>query len=433
MIHEATPPQLIDVRKLMHEVSLEDLCRTADEFFRAVDWNTIQAKPFADIAETPELLICFAHVVRGLNLLPDMTVLDFGAGACWTSRFLSQLGMKVIALDVSNSALEIGRDLYRKVPVLGNRPKPQFLLFDGLRIELPDNSVDRVTCWDAFHHVPNPQQVINEIARVLKDGGIAGFSEPGPQHSKTEQSQYEMRTNRVIENDVDVHEIWNAASTAGFTDIRLAVFNAEPALMSLADFDSYLSGEANSGQTYLSAVREQMQPRRLFFLYKGDRHELTDSRQRVGLRGELNVQTSSPRVRQGESLQLKVIVENTGHAVWLPTPEQPRPWWQRGVLSRVGRRPHMGPDRVPPRIGGVRLGLQLLNSDGELLDIDYFRYHLTPNDGREIHPGEKVEFSVAVPMLRKGAYILQCDLVSEHVCWFERTGAAPRRLTVEVI
>ena len=93
----------------------------------------------------------------------------------------------------------------------------------------------------------------------------------------------------------------------------------------------------------------------------------------------------------------------------------------------------MGPDRVPPRIGGVRLGLQLLDSNGELLDIDYFRYHLTPNHGREIHPGEKLELSVAVPMLRRGNYILQCDLVSEHVCWFERTGTAPRRLAVEVI
>ena len=433
MIHEATQPQSIDVRQLMREVSIEDLCRTADEFFRTVDWKTIQAKPFADIAETPELLICFAHVVRGLDLLPDMTVLDFGAGACWTSRFLSQLGLKVIALDVSSSALEIGRDLYRKMPPLGNRPKPQFLLFDGRRIDLPDRSVDRVTCWDAFHHVPNPQQVIGEIARVLKDGGIAGFSEPGPQHSKTEQSQYEMRTNRVIENDVEVHEIWSAAQRAGFTDIKLAVFNAEPALMPLADFDNYLSGEAPAGEAYSSSVREQMQQRRLFFLYKGERRELMDSRQRMGLRGDVRVHTLSTRVREGELLHLKVAVENTGRAVWLPTPEQPRPWWQRGVLSGIGRRPHMGPDRVPPRIGGVRLVLQLLDVKGELLDIDYFRYHLTPNEGREIHPGEKLELTVAVPMLRKGSYILQCDLVSEHVCWFERTGTAPRRLNVEVI
>lgn len=433
MIHEATQPQLIDVRQLMREVSIEDLCRAADDFFRTVDWNTIQAKPFADIAETPELLICFAHVVRGLNLLPDMTVLDFGAGTCWTSRFLSQLGLKVIALDVSSSALEIGRDLYRKLPVLGNRPTPQFLLFDGRRIDLPDRSVDRVTCWDAFHHVPNPHEVIDEIARVLKDGGIAGFSEPGPQHSKTEQSQYEMRTNRVIENDVDVHEIWGAAQHSGFTDIKLAVFNAEPALMSLADFDNYLSSEPHAGAAYSSAVREQMQHRRLFFLYKGARRELTDSRQRTGLRGDLRVHTSSTRVREGELLHLKVAVENTGRAVWLPTPEQPRPWWQRGVLSGVGRRPHMGPDRVPPRIGGVRLGLQLLDANGELLDIDYFRYHLTPNEGREIHPGEKIEFAVDVPMLLKGHFILQCDLVSEHVCWFERAGVPPLRLKVEVI
>jgi len=67
-----------------------------------------------DTQETPELLISFMHVLLGLKLAPEMVVLDFGAGSCWSSRYLTQLGMEVIAMDASPSALEIGRRLYNK-------------------------------------------------------------------------------------------------------------------------------------------------------------------------------------------------------------------------------------------------------------------------------------------------------------------------------
>src|ERR1700694_4922164 len=99
MSSEAINSDFVDVHKLMQELSVEELCQTAEEFFARLDnWDYLHAKPFAAIEETPELLTCFAQVLQGLNLLPDMTILDFGAGSCWTSHFLSQLGLKVIAL-----------------------------------------------------------------------------------------------------------------------------------------------------------------------------------------------------------------------------------------------------------------------------------------------------------------------------------------------
>src|SRR5437879_5980673 len=80
-------------------------------------------------------------------------VLDFGAGSCWTSRYLSQLGCRVIALDVSPTALRYGQELYARQPLIGDRPAPRFLQFDGKRIDVEDASVDRILCLDAFHHV----------------------------------------------------------------------------------------------------------------------------------------------------------------------------------------------------------------------------------------------------------------------------------------
>ena len=401
---EPVDPNFIDVRQRMKEWSVEELCETAEEFFARIEnWDYLHAKPFAAINETPELLINFAQVVRGLRLLPDMTILDFGAGSCWTSRFLSQLGLKVIAVDVSSTALKIGEELYKRHPLVGDQPQPQFLGFDGHKLNLPDESVDRISCWDAFHHVPNPGQVLMEMARVLKPGGIAGFSEPGPNHSKTSQSQYEMRTNRLIENDIDMPEIWFDAQAAGFTDLRMALFNLEPSLLPLDQFDAYLSG-ADAGETYVAHTREESRHRRVFFLFKGESSAPSDSRQREGLTADLQVDAVSNTIKAGEPLVLNVTVKNTGSVIWLP---------------------------ANARVGAVRFGVHQFDLNGKLIALDYFRQPLTDDD-RQIMPGETVEFIAEVPLPSVGKHVLQCDLVSESVCWFEHNGSRTVTLTVEV-
>src|SRR6267143_3744607 len=141
--------EVIDVRSLIAAKSLEEHCRLAEEYFSTLsDWTHHLSKPFGSFDETPQLLINFAVVLQGLQLCPGMTVLEFGAGTCWASRVLTQLGCKVIAVDVSPTALTIGQELYQRHPPIGDRPTPQFLLFDGQRIDLLDQSVERVNCLD---------------------------------------------------------------------------------------------------------------------------------------------------------------------------------------------------------------------------------------------------------------------------------------------
>ncbi|MBO0882202.1 MAG: methyltransferase domain-containing protein [Mycobacterium sp.] len=261
-----TDPNHVDPADLIDTLSVEDLAKTADDYFRNLENpESLLAKPLHNADEAPDLLITFGHVLRALKPTPHLTVLDFGAGTCWTSRWLTQLGCRVIALDVSEAALAIGKELFERQPVLGNVPDPDFLHFDGHQIDLPAASVDSVLCYDALHHVPNPAEVIAELARVLRPGGVAAFSEPGPDHSRTERSQHEMQNHGVLENDIDIDDVWDWAQRAGFADIRLCLLDSGPAWVDLATFHDVIAGREDE-TVFVQPTRAAVSTRRMFSL-----------------------------------------------------------------------------------------------------------------------------------------------------------------------
>ena len=395
---------LIDVQSLIAARSVEEHCRLAEEYFAHLsDWNHHLAKPFGAIDETPQLLVNFAVVLQGLQLCPGMTVLEFGAGTCWAARILTQLGCKVIAVDVSATALRIGRELYERHPPLGDRPPPQFVLWDGVRLELADNSVERVICLDAFHHVPNPDHALSELGRVLEHGGIAGFAEPGPEHSRTPQSQYEMKAHSVVENDIDIRSVWSAAESAGFTDLKLAVFQVKPTLVDLSQFEDFLQGGETS-RSYVEDTRAFLSNQRNFFLYKGEPRP-RDSRYRQGLTAHISVSPAAQTVNAEAPIELSAVVTNSSETIWLP--------------------PSVG-------LGAVMLGCHVYHADGSVMRESYHWEPLSADQTRRIKPGETVTINFNLPGLPAGKYRIDFDMVSNDVCWFAVNGSQVARITVDV-
>lgn len=397
----------IDVRRLLAELSIEELNASAEEYFATLgNWDFHLSKPFGSMDEAPHLLIAFAVTLQGLRLTPGMRVLEFGAGSGWASRFLNQLGCEVVALDVSKTALKIGEELYARYPLIGDKPAPEFLHFDGHTIELSDASIDRVLCLDAFHHVPNTRHVLAELSRVLVNGGIAGFSEPGPQHSTSPESQYEMRKFKVIENNIVIEDIWRDAHDAGFTDIKLAVFNVPSIQLSLNEFTEFLNGGAASGR-YLQRVREFMQNQRNFFLYKGE-ETTRDSRHRRGLSARLSVEFESNIVDESGVILAHVSATNKGTSVWLPSTAQ---------------------------LGAVYLGCHLYDATNKReLHHDYHWEPLAPvGSERSIMPQETVSFEMKLPAPpAAGRYVMEFDLVSHGIGWFALYGSEVARIGIEV-
>src|SRR5262245_235521 len=341
---------MIDPKDVIRTTSVEQLCETAEEYYRRIDDPTpLMVKPFAFLHETPEMLQNLGYLLAGLELGKTMTDLDFGAGTCWLSRFLAQANCQPICCDTSRTALEIGRRLFAELPLLGTAVfRPRFLLFDGHRLDLPDESVDRIVCFDAFHHIPNTAEVLGELGRVLRPGGIAGFSEPGRRHSQSPQSQYEMSNHRVLENDIVLSEIFAEAERAGFTDLRVAVLS--DLRLPLAEYRSIheAADKEPVKSDVFNNVHNTMFNRCIFFLHKGPFQR--DSRSHIGLAHAIDTDPKAHVFAPDEPLKMAFRLRNTGETVWL----------------------HENCEIF----GVVRLGSHLYDESGRLIDVDFSRHGL---------------------------------------------------------
>ena len=346
------------------------------------------------------LLANLAVVLQALKLTPGMRVLDFGAGSGWLSRCLTQMGCRVVVLDVSETALRMARDLYARQPPIGDQPAPEFLLFDGRTIDLPDGSLDRIVCFDAFHHAPDPRATIAEFGRVLADGGIAAFAEPGPRHAGAPRSQFEAQTYGVVELDVDVHDIWRTAQACGFDDLSMAVFHQPPFQVSLHDYEQLLAGGPVQ-DAWLASTRKFLRHVRFFALHKRGSARL-DSRTPAGLACDIRVSLESGPVA-GRAAVVTAVVTNTGTADWL--------------ASRAPR-------------GGVSLGTHLYDAAGALVNFDF---HAEPlGSVARVAPGETVRVRVTLPPLPAGRHRIEFDCVASQVTWFAQRGSRPALLDVDV-
>ena len=84
---------LMKPRDLIDELGVKGLCDTADVYFEGFELSYEQMrKPFSNLADAPRLLRNLGLLLEGIRLRRGMTVLDSGAGICWLSRYLAQMG-----------------------------------------------------------------------------------------------------------------------------------------------------------------------------------------------------------------------------------------------------------------------------------------------------------------------------------------------------
>jgi tRNA (mo5U34)-methyltransferase len=118
---------------------------------------------------------------------------------------------------------------------------------------------------------------------------------------------------------------------------------------------------------------------------------------------QLTLEDRPHTCRASAELTFRLRVENVGLARW------PR-WTAQGEADGGA--------------GAVSLGSHLLRADEEEVDWDYGRARLP----RDLEPGESVnlEFKVSAPET-PGEYIVEFDMVAEHITWFEDHGSGTLR------
>ncbi|KUH86440.1 MULTISPECIES: class I SAM-dependent methyltransferase [unclassified Mycobacterium] len=104
--------------------------------------------------------------------LAGQHVLEVGCGrGVGAEVILDRLGaQKVTAFDLDDTMVELARRRLHGRPV-------SLTVGDVCTIEQPTGSVDTVVDFGIIHHVPNWQDAIGEIARVLRPGGLLLFEE----------------------------------------------------------------------------------------------------------------------------------------------------------------------------------------------------------------------------------------------------------------
>jgi len=100
------------------------------------------------------------------RVLPQQAdVLDVGCGNGFIAHHLSGLlGTNVVGLDVGHTTAA----------------RINYLPYDGRHFPLKDQSFDAVLLCYVLHHAQDARLVLNEVARVLRDGGLAIIYEDIP-------------------------------------------------------------------------------------------------------------------------------------------------------------------------------------------------------------------------------------------------------------
>ncbi len=114
-------------------------------------------------------------IVKEVGIKEGFRVLDYGSGSGSYIPVISELvgrSGKVYALDIQPLAIEMVKNIVAKKQL-----KNVETILSDRKTGLPDDNMDRVLLYDVFHDLTDPDEVLEELHRVLKPDGILSLSD----------------------------------------------------------------------------------------------------------------------------------------------------------------------------------------------------------------------------------------------------------------
>lgn len=154
---------------ITQEGILEDE-RRCEPFYRALNAAYPTAAESGAFSESDEEIVSLLRA-RPLNACAPQVV-DVGCGG---GRLLRRLALEYPRASlVGTSIFEFTLDQTRQLSTKGIRP----IYCTANRIGLPDNSQDLVVSTEVIEHLRSPRELVTEIARILKPGGVFCVTAP---------------------------------------------------------------------------------------------------------------------------------------------------------------------------------------------------------------------------------------------------------------
>jgi SAM-dependent methyltransferase len=97
----------------------------------------------------------------------NMSLLDVGCGPGYVSAVAEEKGAIPLGLDFSSEMIAVAKKMF---------PRIEFRQGDAQNLPFADASFDRVLASFALLHLADPERACAEACRVLKPGGIFGFT-----------------------------------------------------------------------------------------------------------------------------------------------------------------------------------------------------------------------------------------------------------------
>jgi len=119
--------------------------------------------------------IRYEHLHRyalALEFVQGKSVLDIASGEGYGSAYLSKVANSVIGVDIDRECVHFSRNKYGDIANL------EFVVGSCDAIPLSSESIDIVTSFETLEHHDKHDEMMREIKRVLKPGGVLVISAP---------------------------------------------------------------------------------------------------------------------------------------------------------------------------------------------------------------------------------------------------------------
>jgi ubiquinone/menaquinone biosynthesis C-methylase UbiE len=111
-------------------------------------------------------------LLPGIRIMKGQTLLEIGCGSGFIcSHMAEKYRLKVVGVDLDPAMIQIAHSNF------GKKPNTRFIVMDATKLDFADGEFDLVLSFGVMHHIPNWQEALSEVSRVLKPGGVLIFGD----------------------------------------------------------------------------------------------------------------------------------------------------------------------------------------------------------------------------------------------------------------